>query len=388
LPTEEELMLNYHPLAEEYGAITLSKTVYIHDELERAYELKYERIKILNDKGFVYGNIEIPYGDDNPVKELKARIVHPDGKVIELLPSEIREKEVIKGKHIKLKAKSFAFPSMVTGSIIEYIYKQKRGNYFSIYLPLQDRLPILKLKYIVRPNGYYLMAWSGFNVNSNISPKRIGDNVIIEAENIPAFKEEDNSPAEFDIKSSIVLFYTSKRYENSDEFWKEVANNAYELYSSFIKDKKSLREFLKPIIESNESQEEKLKKIYVMLQKKIRNLDLEDINKDVLEKRANNLKYVFKNLNATGNQINLAMVAAANLIGLQSYIGLTVDKRICKFYKEYPNANQLSSLIAVVKVGDAFKFLNPGAYGLPYGAVPWYYANEPVLLLGKNYEFI
>src|SRR5947209_2785428 len=79
-------------------------------------------IRILNDKGISYADVELPVPPDSKLDELKARTIHPDGKIIEFTGKPF-QKTLIKGRGIKFLAKTFAMPEVTAGSIIEYKYR-------------------------------------------------------------------------------------------------------------------------------------------------------------------------------------------------------------------------------------------------------------------------
>src|SRR5262245_11777346 len=101
-------------------AIQLYYANYINDML--ATEFIYIRIKILNDGGKKYADVEIPAGIGSTVDNLKARTIHPDGSIVEFTGKPF-EKTILKGKGIKFLAKTFTFPDVTVGSIVEYKYK-------------------------------------------------------------------------------------------------------------------------------------------------------------------------------------------------------------------------------------------------------------------------
>ena len=104
----------------------------------------YIRIKIFTEKGREDNSkIDIPFGKisgsgvDIRIRDISARTIKADGSIIELNNKDIFERDVVKANRVKLKAKSFAMPGIEVGSIIEYRWKEIRGDTLSFYDRLQ-----------------------------------------------------------------------------------------------------------------------------------------------------------------------------------------------------------------------------------------------------------
>src|SRR5205823_1959137 len=118
--TPQDLQIKEVPGAPGAPAIQL----YYADFIDDVHHSEYfqSRIKILNEKGIKYADVEIPLFPGGSLSDLKARTIHPDGKIIEFSGKPF-EKTLIKGKGIKFLAKTFTLPDVTVGSMIEYRYK-------------------------------------------------------------------------------------------------------------------------------------------------------------------------------------------------------------------------------------------------------------------------
>ncbi|GAB5408186.1 MAG: hypothetical protein BalsKO_05510 [Balneolaceae bacterium] len=106
----------------------------------------HKRIKILNDKGFEYGDIEIPIyrGAAQDVRGIKAVTYSllPNGKIEE---NKLGRREIFETRiSDDYEVKKFTMPGLSSGVIIEYSYTKKMGNPFSLpdwkfhdYIPVQ-----------------------------------------------------------------------------------------------------------------------------------------------------------------------------------------------------------------------------------------------------------
>jgi len=79
--TRQDLRIKEAPGLPGASAIQLYYADYIDDDEQT--EFFYHRIKVLNDKGVHYANVEIRLPPESTISGLKARTVHPDGKIVE-----------------------------------------------------------------------------------------------------------------------------------------------------------------------------------------------------------------------------------------------------------------------------------------------------------------
>ena len=89
----------------------------------------YVRIKIFTERGRdLHSKVDLPYLEGIKIKDVAARTIKPDGSIIELTRDDIIEKTVVKVSGLKLRTKTFAFPGIEPGAIIEYKWKEVRSN--------------------------------------------------------------------------------------------------------------------------------------------------------------------------------------------------------------------------------------------------------------------
>src|SRR6185369_7845515 len=114
----------------------------------------YVRIKIFTERGRdQYSKIDIPYLSGIKIKDVAARTIMPDGSIVELLKDDIIEKTVVKVSGLKLRTKTFAFPGIEPGAIIEYKWKEVRSNSSAdnMRLQFQRDIPVQAVTYRIKP---------------------------------------------------------------------------------------------------------------------------------------------------------------------------------------------------------------------------------------------
>ena len=103
--------------------------LYYADEIEDVDhdEYFYSRIKVLRESGKEHGNVEIPVLPGTSIHDLEARTIHSDGSIIPFSGNAF-DTTLLRGKGIKIFAKTFAFPEVSVGSIVEYKYRLHRDD--------------------------------------------------------------------------------------------------------------------------------------------------------------------------------------------------------------------------------------------------------------------
>ena len=98
------------------------------DDFQTEFE-HHKRIKILKEGGYRQADIEIPYYKElESVIGLKAQVILPDGKKLEVSKKDIFTEEVTENWSMK----KIAFPGIVPGAIIEYKYKINSERLFEL----------------------------------------------------------------------------------------------------------------------------------------------------------------------------------------------------------------------------------------------------------------
>jgi hypothetical protein len=116
----EELKMTIEPKAPGAPAVILYRQVDRDDSnVHTPNEYNYVREKILTEEGRKYADVEIPvYKGRWDVVNIRARTIHPDGSIVNF-DGKVYEKEIVKTRGLKYLAKTFTFPDVQPGSIIE-----------------------------------------------------------------------------------------------------------------------------------------------------------------------------------------------------------------------------------------------------------------------------
>jgi hypothetical protein len=359
----------------------------------------YHRIKILNDAGKQYANVEIPVEPLYRFIDLKARTIHPDGSIVEFTGKPF-EKTLIKAGDFQFVAETFAMPDVTVGSIIEYKYRYEWGHYaIDREWSVQHNLFTLKERFFMK--GYYgglVTKHSRYGDDTLLSYVVYGDvkaptrgkggSVELELENVPAFKAEEYAPPEGNLKPIVRFFYGGSEVKSPEAFWRDYGRDWYDQSERFIGNRDSIRNAAAQAIAGEADPEKKLRKLYVLAQK-TRNLSFErertqkETQKEEL-KPNENAGDVLDRGYGTHNDIARLFVALARAAGFEAQMVRVANHTLYFFKPKYLSARQLSSEIAVVKLNGNEIYLDPGTAFCPFGLVRWIHASDQGLRLQKG----
>lgn len=363
------------------------------DDVE-SFERHYKRVKILTEEGKKYGDIEIPYFKEAfSIRDIKARTIRPDGSIVPF-QGKVFEKTVIKGRGFKFLAKTFSFPEVQVGSIIEYRYKLTWDVYklFSTRWVMQDDLFTRHAKFSLRPYSGQPLRWMNYHLPpESVAKEGKGGIIGLEMDNIPAFQEEDYMPPPEELKMRVDFYYSRVNETNPEKFWAQVGKTSAEEPEKFIGHRKGVEQAVSQIVAPGDPPETKLRKLYARAQQ-IRNLSYEVSKTDKEDKREKikenqNSEDVLKRGYASGPHINWTFVAMARAAGFEAYPLISASRNVRFFNRRMLDPSLFNADLAWVRLpGNPGKeyFLDPATLHCPFGILPWEETGVDSLLLNKQ----
>jgi Domain of Unknown Function with PDB structure (DUF3857)/Transglutaminase-like superfamily len=392
--TQQDLDIKQVPGNPGADAIQLYYADFINDQ-EQA-EFFYQRIKVLNEKGNRHADVEIVIPPDGSISGLKARTIHPDGKIIEFTGKPF-QKVLIKGRGIKFLAKTFTMADVTVGSIIEYKYKIDRpGIVIDNSWTIQHELYTVKESFRMKPyagglqgfeNGYQVAALYSHMPN-NIKPVEKGGGYELDVEGMPPFEAEGYMPPEEDFEPQMRFFYVGKGFSNADKFWLDAGRRWNDEAEHFIGNRKEIGQAATEAIGNEADREKKLRKLYARVQQ-VRNLTYERERTAEEQKKENlkenqNVNDVLVRGNGYRDDITRLFVALARAAGFDASLVFTSNRKEKFFDKGLLSSRQLDSEIAVVSLNGKDIYLDPGTRFCPYGYLRWIRTSTMGLKLDKK----
>ena len=147
--TPAEMQLKTPKVESDADAEAIFWEVRVDDSTADLIMKHYIRVKIFTERGREkYSKIDIPFSKGTKIKDIMARVIKPDGTIIELAKTDVFEREIAKADKIKVKAKSFAVPNIEAGVIVEYRYQETFRSTWADNMRMffQHDIPIQSIK--------------------------------------------------------------------------------------------------------------------------------------------------------------------------------------------------------------------------------------------------
>src|SRR5215831_4735406 len=246
------------------------------DESEGTALRIYVRIKIFNERGRRYADVQLPYRVDlGRINDVHARTVKPDGTPLDVENKDIYDKLVATSGRNSWRAKTFSMPSAGVGSIIEYRYRQAYPAGFRYFaLDLQSDLFIKQLVYRIKPKtaSPLDMRWVTFNAGDPDRFTPVWDGTYnIRAQNVAPFRREPLMPPDEAVKVWGWLYYSKDAETEPGKYWKLYGQEMYWRMMAETRPSQAMRKVLDAITLPADSADEKIQRIYSYLQNEIRN---------------------------------------------------------------------------------------------------------------------
>lgn len=354
----------------------------------------YLRVKVFTDRGresqskidLPFGNL---YGREVQIKDIAARTIKADGSIVELKKEDIFERTIVKVSGLKVKARSFAMPSVEPGCIIEYRWREVRKHAGAHYLRLQFQrdIPVRRVQYFIKPSDYPGLSFNSITMHGQSAPwvKEKNGFYSTTMTNMPAMQEEARMPPEDQVRTWILVYYArGDARPDPAKYWNEVGKDFYENNKSLIKPNDEVKKLAASLIAEAKDDDEKLRRLYEFCRTRIRNWNddatgLTDQEREKL-KDNKNPGDTLKQGAGSIQDIDTLFAALANAAGFDARIALSPDRGDLFFDKSLPNAYFINPRNIAVNVGGTWKFFNPGYNHIPYGMLLWREEGEQALI--------
>ncbi len=390
--TPAELAMKTGKVESDADAEAIFWEVRVDDSSENLSMKHYVRVKVFTERGREkYSKVDIPYIKGVKIKNITARVVKPDGSIVELAKNDVFDREVVKTDKIKVKAKSFAVPNIEPGVIVEYRYQEvfPGSSAEDMRMTFQHDVPIENITYYFKP--YNNVRYLTFNMQDNKFIKDKNGFYRATMENVPAIKEEAQMPPEDEIRSWLLLYYSNDLKGNSNDFWSRAGGyiaRSYDIKDT-LKPGKDLKSAAAEITVGASTDDEKLAKIFEFCKTKIKNItydtSLTDDQKDDI-KPSKSASDTYKKMQGTSGDINELFASLATAAGFEARLAFGGDRSQKFFNINQAHESFIHFSSTAVKVNNRWKYYDPGSLFTPYGMLPWYEEETAVLLLGyKDY---
>lgn len=354
----------------------------------------YVRVKIFTERGREkFSKFDIPFYKGKKVEDVAARVIKPDGSIVNLQPSDIFEREIVKANKVKIKAKSFAVPGIEPGVIVEYQYSEsfKGDSASGERLLFQRDIPMQQATYFVRPYKGTVLNFVPFNMSDVRFVEGENRFYVGKRTNVPALKEEPYMPPEDQVRSWTYLSYAPFNIGNatigSAVGWAFFAERYSGLQKLMTKPNKNLKKQVEQIVAGAATDEEKLRKIYAYVQTQIKNITYDTTLTDEQREKVDidKVEDIIKERAGTSFHVNLLFGALASAAGLDTRLFFSSNRSEMFFDPDKVSSGAfLHNAGIAVKTGETWMYLDPSTPYLGFGDMFWHDEDTVGMLIDEN----
>jgi hypothetical protein len=353
----------------------------------------YVRIKIFTERGRdQYSKVDIPFLSGIKIKDVAARTIKPDGTIVEVLKDDIIEKVVVKVSGLKLRTKTFAFPGIEPGAIIEYKWKEVRSNSSAnnMRLQFQRDIPVQAVTYRIKPAKD--MSWDvrPFNMDRfNFQREKNGFDVTT-VNRMPAFREEPMMPPEDNVRSwALVRYHGLFSFLSSYPFQ---AARTYYAFQPYMKVDNDIKKKAADLVTGATTPDEKILKIFEFCRDNIKNTDDKNagFTDEELEKLKENKKPsdTLKRGVGSAGDINLLFAALVNAAGYEARVALFPDRGRRFFDRNVLVPGALRATSIAVRSDGNWKYFDLSSKYVTPPMMPWQEEGVDGLIADERTEWV
>lgn len=369
------------------------------DKIDIHYHM---RMKILTPAGIdEIGDIEITYDDDEEkLKGFKAHTITPDGATHKVEGDAIFEK---KAGHYK--TRTFSFPALEVGSIVEYEYDiiKERGYRFLKPWYFQNRFYTYESKFIVElGQGFsYKVAFQNvpFSQQKPVEEKRLDVNNVKSQrsimiytwaiDNIAPIREEPYMSSIRDYQMAIRFQlenyqdeYTNKSYFES---WGEVGKQFGEFLDDYCNREKEVRKLAEQLTAGIDDPREKARVLFDYVTTEYKTSEDTQGRWFIHDKMSMLMEEKYES--AEGKNLFLAKLLQAAGIAASPVLISTRDN--ARFDPRFPSVRWFNYIVVFAQFGDKWEFLDTSSRYAIFGVLPPKCLTEGGLLIdGENSDLV
>lgn len=364
----------------------------------------YVRLKVYSEKGREQvATTQIEYGDKVRIIDISGRTIKPDGSILEMKKDAVFRRDAVRVGGRKVRNVSFELPGVEPGVIVEYKWKEYRGDprIFYARLQFQREVPVEKVTYYIKPLGrdYGVeMSFRAFNCKpTGPAPDRDGVPMVT-LENVPAFKEEPMMPGHAAVRPWGLIFYHNGSKREPDKYWIDVGKRVYNrALKPALRSNDDVREATTKAVGGATTETDKFLALIRYARANIRDFSSNTVTeaeraKIIKQRPKDSLRTagdILKSGIANSDELNLVVASMALQAGLEVRPVLVSDRADMDFHPALLEDYFLSSVDLALNVGGEWKVYDVSMRRLPAGMLSWREQGAQALLCdSKQPRFI
>ncbi|MBK1878387.1 DUF3857 domain-containing protein [Pelagicoccus mobilis] len=353
----------------------------------------HNRVKLFTEAGVKeWDKVDLEYFEGMRVTKVKARVIYPDLTVATLDRKDIVKRKVFENDSFKGYAKSFSFPGLKPGCIIEYSWDLKIDAWFKgVTVDLLGGHPTWLYDVIVKP--YKGLAHSVRNFNSGAQWDKFSSGFKCQLTDLKARSNEPYVGPRRDFEPFFVVEYSTKlKALEQQKYWNYRAGRLDSVNDELIRPKVGrVKKLAEKLFSGTGLNEEKIQIAYDYCTQEIVNIsepttvyteeEIEEL------KRNSSPSDTLKNGYGTGFDINALFASLLGAGGFKVSLAEVEDKSSCTYHVTKLGGFNLSDWAVAAKVNNTWQFYDPGSGFLPCGVLNSANSgSDAIIIEGKFYK--
>jgi len=407
---EEFTMQNYSkdPTADAVVIYDIGKSYFTYsDDGFHLIKERRQKIKIFNQSGLKWAQIEIPFYEENDgfenIYELSGNTYNWENGVIRTTPLDPKKSYIEKiDNHWNLK--KFAMPDVKVGSVFEIEYKIETPYKFNLEWKFQSEIPVIYSEYIAHMIPFYeysfvLQGASKFDdfkkyIDASRPEQHLGSINFQDMDydyvmkDVPAFKDETfiTSIEDYIMKLDFQLSTVHTYYGSTEEImttWPKMILKLQELdfFGKYLKDcQKKAKDITDTMNLNSGTMMEKAEIIDKFVKS---NFNWNKNNDNFASKSA---KDFVKSKIGNSADVNLFLTGMLNSAGFEAYPVILSTRSHGKLKVDFPFDHFFNYVIAAVKIDGNYILMDATEPMCKFAEIPPRCLNDKGLLINKIKE--
>ncbi|MCH6255495.1 DUF3857 domain-containing protein [Puniceicoccaceae bacterium K14] len=391
---EEELSIGSGKVDPEADAEFLYRKLNVDDSGSDTLFKYHNRLKIYTEAGVdKLDKIDLLYQTGWRIYSIKARIIYPDGSVAYLDKSDVYTRQIYKDDKFEGNAKSFSFPNLSPGCIIEYRWTASR-RYWVPSFDIPVRAEWATWNFDLSIKFHTAMASRIVPYNCRIGVDKKGGKYYYSSKHEPAASTKSYIPPRKDFEPFIYLQYASHLNQlTQKKYWDYRGGTVISVNSDYVKAKqKEVKKLAAKLFEGLYHGEDKLKAAYEYCTQELTNISFytDKYTEEELEnlKENDNPNMTIRNCYGTRYDINGVFASLASVAGFHARFAQVENHQLYTYNKNALSSFNLSDWIVSIRQGETWRFFDPGSRFLPIETLNPENVDGSVITTEKKYYYL
>ncbi len=349
------------------------------------------RVQVLTQAGAqAQAQGSIPYDARMTVEDVRIRCTDPGGRTRTISIDKMYDAIVFQSGNHVLKARAYAIPGVVPGSVIEYWLRARYVDPASVsdlWFPCQLDLPVRHLRIRVRPWGEatFVVRWNNTYGRVESLGTAGGGLKTYEVRDLPAFRVEPLMPGPEESRLTLVGHYRDRTVSDAASAWSRVTATFVPEFDRATKPTSKLTELAGRLAGDSQDPEEIANRIFRFCRRS--SADTTTATKrsgtpPVLDQGdwGNLAPQLLDSDSASALSITRLFAALARAAGLTVVPVLRLPAGHAAFDSEMVTANRFTKLLVAVSGRGGWRYYDPGTPGSLPGWPWWEDQGQPALL--------